>query len=246
MNKRENFSLPESERKIITFEDIIDPEREVPEKYQRLIHLQEQRVDNNTRFNKTGYAANWGPLMDTNGMGKETKFAKQELQYLKDHLMNQALVDLGGGYGFMRHLIRLTGAQMYVNVDRRQSTQNQELNPLQSTKMVDPVDKESALNEVNVYADMLDFVAHLKDGSANFVLNGIDITIINDPAYHKALANELVRATKANGLIFGVGSDALEILHRQIVERSSDLKRHNLPPKLIELMSGIEYYIFEK
>lgn len=50
---------------------------------------------------------------------------------------------------------------------------------------------------------MLDFVARLKDNSTNFTINGIDRLIIRSTRYEKALAREIVRATRINGLIFG-------------------------------------------
>ena len=49
--------------------------------------------------------------------------------------------------------------------------------------------------------------------TGNLTINGMDALVIPDLRYHEALANELVRATKAGGIVFGVvapfGYDAL-------------------------------------
>jgi hypothetical protein len=59
---------------------------------------------------------------------------------------------------------------------------------------------------------MLDFVSRLRDGSVNFVINGIDTWVIDHPEYDNALADEIERATKIGGVAFGMNSNALWLL----------------------------------
>lgn len=69
--------------------------------------------------------------------------------------------------------------------------------------------------KIQVKADMLDFLEHVPDDSCCITINGIDYNLgINDD-YHYTLAQEMARACKIGGVVFGVDSDSLQILKRR-------------------------------
>jgi len=195
MLEKETFTPIETDRKIIALKDIMDPNRSIPENYKKLILAQEkyQRTSSATSF-----SWRWGDIET----GKPSNDTLERL--FKEHLNQQVLVDLGGGqidFSYMYSLAKHCGASAYINVDLQRH--GGEINPFQ------PQDEKitDGFYEAKVAADMLDFVAHMKDGSANFAINGIDQTIIDDPEYNEVLAQELVRATARGGIIFGIESD---------------------------------------
>jgi len=64
--------------------------------------------------------------------------------------------------------------------------------------------QESKMQEVEVPADMLDFIARLPDNSIdNFFMAGIDGTIIPNREYMEVIMTEMARAVKPGGLVFG-------------------------------------------
>jgi hypothetical protein len=63
-----------------------------------------------------------------------------------------------------------------------------------------------------VRADILDLVGRLPDACGSFMINGIDTAVIDSPEYHRALCNELVRATRPGGLVFGMNSEVFNLL----------------------------------
>lgn len=69
---------------------------------------------------------------------------------------------------------------------------------------------------MQIRADMLDFVSRIKDSSVNIVINGIDEYIISVKKYHEALAQEIFRVTKKNGVIFGNRSNCLVVALKSI------------------------------
>ena len=93
------------------------------------------------------------------------------------------------------------GVRTYINVDRDYG--DYPVNPLAALNEGDIGD----LHKLSVKADMLDFVARMRDDSANFMLNGIDFASVpGSERYHEVLAQELVRATKPGGLVFGINA----------------------------------------
>jgi len=242
MSEKEKFTPPETERKVTTFDDLMDHERVVPADYQKLILLQEQRTkENSGRFMDTHYSDNWSVVF--NSKGEYAKLTEQELQYFKERLQGQALVDLGGGSGGVMFDLaaNLARAQMYINVDRGRFHPNKPPNPLEPTDIIPSQDQSRFI--VKVKADMLDFISRMKDGSANFAINGIDSIIVSDPRYNEALAKELVRATRSGGLIFGLESEALLILRDQINKGEVNLREHVVPKEISTMMRE---HIFEK
>lgn len=118
---------------------------------------------------------------------------------LKERLSGQILVDLGGGRNpkYVQELAKNLGAAALVNVDPQAAPATQDLG---GTKFI-PVKK-----------DMLSFTSQLKSNSCNFVITGIDEIIIPNSDYHKALASEMIRATRPNGVIFAAKSGVLPFL----------------------------------
>jgi len=192
MSEKERFT-PEHERKIITLDDIMDSSRQVPEEYQRLILAQEQYARGN--YLGTRFVDQWHGF-------DEFPHARD---FLKQRLAGDILVDLGGRTGSFSLAYHQFGVATYINVDRDYDGEklNYSVNPLAALNEADIGD----LHKLNVKADMLDFVARMRDGSANFMLNGIDFASVpGGERYHEALAQELVRATKPGGLVFGINA----------------------------------------
>lgn len=191
---KETFT-PEAERKIVTLKDIMEPHHSIAQYYRRLILKQEER---NVISSATSFSWRWGDI-ETGGL------PTVELEhFFKEHLRQQVLIDLGGGqidFSFMHSLAKYCEASAYINVDLQRHTGEPDPFRAQYEKSTDD------FYEATVTSDMLDFVTHTKDGSASFAINGIDQTIIDDPEYNKALAEELVRATSKGGIIFGIESD---------------------------------------
>jgi hypothetical protein len=74
------------------------------------------------------------------------------------------------------------------------------------------------MRAIMVQGDMLDIRSRLPDNSANFTINGIDTWIIENSAYHQALARELERATVPGGIVFGMNSDAVFYISNESFE----------------------------
>jgi len=184
--------LPEKDSKIVTtLHDVLNLKRELSESYKDLIRKQEER----DFYLPQEFSEHWGRFF------KEPDDFPNTYKLFTERLVGNLLIDVGGGSGYSDFAHKF-GAATYINVDRDIGSKETPPNPLVALddKIVD------GLHILDVKSDMLDFVSHVKDDSANFMLNGIDICVIDDVEYHKALALELARATKPGGLVFGVDS----------------------------------------
>ncbi|OGH69195.1 MAG: hypothetical protein A3I29_03340 [Candidatus Magasanikbacteria bacterium RIFCSPLOWO2_02_FULL_44_11] len=219
------------------FNLLLDRDRVIPAEYTNLIAKQDTR-DNKERFQRTEYSETW---LDLHGKRAETA-----RDFFKQKLTGHPFIDLGGGIGLMRGIASEFGATEYINVDR-QYHENLPPNPFEIRHSAPLGNKQNAC-EIDVHADMLDFVSRLKDGVASFTLNGIDYSIVDDPEYHKALAREIIRATRKDGLIFSIRSMALsEILEQLSMGEKLPVKQVNLQQETgFKLVSPLGHYIFEK
>lgn len=150
-----------------------------------------------------------------------------EYEILLKKLKGSILVDLGGGrLSRMLPIAETFGASGYVNVDRH-------ITGNFGSVMYDPalnqyekfwderramsgwegLEFTTSIEPAIVYADMLDFVARLPDNCVNFTANGIDKDILGygpeHTDYKAALAREIVRAMKPDGIIFGRNLQAI-------------------------------------
>ncbi|OGF23390.1 hypothetical protein A2Y83_02410 [Candidatus Falkowbacteria bacterium RBG_13_39_14] len=147
----------------------------------------------------------------------------------------ESLIDLGGGtMPTMAKFAETSKSEFYINVEKNWPDENP-INPKKD--IADKRDKEEYLKMqyVVVKDDMLDFISKIPDNSANFTINGINYQIIKNQKYHKALAQELVRATKEGGIIFGVQSDVFNYLSGE-----------EFKDKVREIEKGRTERIFEK
>lgn len=123
----------------------------------------------------------------------------------------------GGKSNVMVQLAKKCGVEKYINIDvdfvaigEGEAPIGQKFDPYIGYKRQDNFwllteeEKDRAMEALNVKTDMLNFVARLPDNSVNFCLNGIDYYIIERDAYREALFKEIKRATKINGVIFGI------------------------------------------
>jgi hypothetical protein len=141
---------------------------------------------------------------------------------------DRPLIDLGGGYGTtMEQIARELGASMYVNVDKFAFDAESS--------------KKDEIETFRVKADLLDFVSHMKNDSANFTINGIDRYIIPSNEYHRALAEELGRTTLPNGIVLGAQSMVLDYLEENGFRVPPELPTMGSKPE-----AGIGVGIFQK
>lgn len=205
MSENEKFTPPESKRKIITLNDLFDQTYKLlPEEYPHLISDREYD-HHRARFQQTRYADSWIPEQ---GLIED----EEQENWFAERLRGSVLIDVGGGLSSMQDFSIDYGVSTYVCVDRFGQTRESPVDPRRPEQESDPTD---TLHAIVVKADMLDFLSHLKDRSANLVINGIDLNIVPDSKYHEALANELARVVKPGGIIFGDHSEALNVLKRQ-------------------------------
>lgn len=240
MSKKERFSL-ETGPKIITLDDLINPSRAVPEDYQKLILKAQEKQHSNRHdvaHSKIFQCIVDCRFQDISDTPERREILAREQQYYRDHLQGRVLIDLGGGLGStMRKFAKICGVDTYINVDADLETETGlELNPL-----VPAYERiENDLQEIGVKADALDFIARLKDGSANFVVNGIDMSIIPDMRYHEALARELGRATQPGGLCFGHYSTSMEIMKPRPQHATYGFTKHKGLPAVALILEKSE------
>lgn len=130
------------------------------------------------------------------------------MEYLRSKLEGKTLVDVGGGEKLhMMQLAESVGAKTYINVDIRPNGEKVS-NPTRGIRL--PQEPNEKTEVIYVDADMLDFVARVRNGSCCFIVNGIDISVLQNEQYRKALREELIRATEDGGILFGAGSDIWE------------------------------------
>lgn len=221
VNKRqeeEHNRRLDAAKKIILPPTLIDQNRAISEEYKHLI----TKAESSSCLSKTHYAEFWYDFfMNFNS-------APQAHMFFKEHLKDCPLIDLGGGDGSMEILARESGSPLYINVDKYAIDINSER-------------KKDNIHILNIKKDILEFVAQLNNNSASFVLNGIDDWIIDDYDYHHALAQELERAVKPNGIIFGVNSQVDNIFHKKIED-----KKTLLIMKTIDLHIPGDLFVYQK
>jgi ubiquinone/menaquinone biosynthesis C-methylase UbiE len=193
----------------------------------------------------TPFAFHWDRLLTQLEKSKSEKGklkAEQVKEYFRNKLSGQTLVDLGGDTGgFIYQFIKRIGLAnevVYISVDK---FINEQL-----------VNSGGGGNNFFVKDDMLHFLSTLKDDSVNITINGIDLLIIKNDEYHKALADEITRVTKKGGIIFGANSFSVKILkdgcRKEIVaqDETENRKLLNLSRKNINAVSPTGYMTFEE
>ncbi len=144
------------------------------------------------------FASFWTHYAIENENPKMTKF-------LRDKLENKTLVDLGyGANNIHLNAIKNLNIKKYIGVEKNLSKiygADERVRSL--TEFFKKSDIKSEIHE----QDMLKFVARLPENSANFLINGIDSSIIGNEEYWKYLVREIHRATETNGIITGVNTE---------------------------------------
>ena len=208
----EGHQPPEVRQPLHMLEDLIDHNRHVPDEYRELILKQKREYD---PMVDATFADAWKFLYDK--IVQQNIFVREDeleifQRFFRQHLQGSNLVDLGGGtmrnpmYDFAKYF----QAQLYINVEMPGLQQD-----WAAYRVAQKQEQGGDFVAVDLDADMLAFVSQMKDGSANFTLNGIDWAAIGDQRYHRALAKELLRVTRPGGLIFGTCSNILKILEEE-------------------------------
>jgi hypothetical protein len=237
MTERESFTPEKTTEQLSPTEvlhSIIDTQRAPSPEYQFLIRGQEGSV---SREHSDNFVDHWHHDLSS----RTTKDILNDC--LRNYLADKILVDLGGGQGEMGDIAHDFGASTYINVERAPYDETEAIDP---STPIEHQRKENFLS-LRVHADMLDFVSRLRDGSIdNFVINGIDTYIIDNPRYHDALVKEILRATKKGGLIFGRSSDVLEDMERHVQACEYEKRPIDLPVRLMEHVEFSNSIFFEK
>lgn len=255
MTSPEQFNPDMRDKKIISLSDIIDPNLAIPDEYQRLIQKQEQRhvgrpSSEAGRFFPTPFSKKWkkvahrleSPPPDALSLEE----AKKGIDFFRTRLSENVLVDLGGGAGTMKGPSRVWEVGTYVNVDRGVYGKlvNENSPSDATTAVADKVEAGLHINGVN--ADILEFVTKMRNGVGNFTINGIDHYIVDDPKYNQALAQEIVRAMKTGGLVFGVESDIFQYFQTMASADKSPIRKIDVARELDYPEEMLDLNIFEK
>ncbi len=194
------------------------------EDYSSAIRKVESQVFDDERALRANYDRMW--LLY--GIDRMSGVRNEEIKkYFDEALPGSVVCDLGGhNGGSIEVLAASRNADLFINVDKyprghvddtpvdakRGVFKNSEY----KSGITDTVLVEGVHKNIDVRADMLDFVSRLKDSSVNISINGIDTDLIPDDEYHKSLAKEILRATKQGGIVFGNNSEALQIIEEMI------------------------------
>ncbi|MFC1633121.1 hypothetical protein ACFL1U_03230 [Patescibacteria group bacterium] len=221
MEREKNFNRLEQEKSAITISDLIDPERQLPKKYQALITEQKKYGGNYL----TSHSKIWDDWVYEIPPGTKTE---QAVAFLKQHISGDVLIDLGAGqHDAMKDLSTKLEAKAYVGVDQYQSFKKPQ--DLGETNISYEEKDINNTHLIKVESDMLKFVGLTRDSSGSFVLNGIDQYVIKSNDYNLALVNEIVRATHSGGIIFGVNSEDIQHHLAEIAaQKDSVLEKPNL------------------
>lgn len=178
-----------------------------------------KNVSGPASWRETHYGDNWGSLLkkpnydqlhEDHRESVKTNFEK-DFHYLENKLRDSTLIDLGGG-GACSAVESIFPVKEYVSVDKFIYSSKDESHVRGAYEPVSAYEQESQMH-IEIEDDMLDFVARVQSNSSNFMMNGIDTIILPNSDYWKALAAELMRATKEGGIVFGIGSDEHLLQH---------------------------------
>lgn len=161
------------------------------------------------------------------------------LREVRQKLKGEVVVDLGGGNEVFRPLAVFCEASSYVNVnlyhehgperkaqaavdagssDAARDVRTGLLRFYQQEGTYDFKEKFPAIDErlhvgsteqYLIKADMLDVASHIPDHSSHFALNAVDVYITGREGYLQALAHELERATRPEGIILCRSSEEI-------------------------------------
>lgn len=218
-------------------------QRENPPADQKDLDIIRAQYSNDLGTSYTAYSKNWLHFPE---------MMKDVFDWMAERLKGQTLVDLGGGaYGEGWNLAKMLKVGTYVSVDLCAFDEDAAPNPsLPLLARGTQFQPEESPRRIHVKDDILNFLLHMRDGSASFMLNGIDTVVlptafcINDrtagPRYHDRIADELFRAVKPEGLILGLGSDSLDELSERVEKGLVGLSEQ----RFAELPN--DWHVFEK
>lgn len=206
----EQYAPPENEEKI-DLHDLLTHDNPNLSLYQELMRQEYTASGEVSLPQQIGHA--WLNLFfDITGKTKEGDLSQEGMKYFKEKLQNGLLIDIGGGAGqLMEAVAKKFGVDKYVNVDicigKPRDPYTGYIRTEKDFSLLSEEERKQPMQGFDVSADMLDFVARIPNNSASFVINGIDMYVLRTEEYRKALFNEIMRATKMGGILFGVGSD---------------------------------------
>ncbi|MDD5586133.1 MAG: hypothetical protein PHY92_04135 [Alphaproteobacteria bacterium] len=141
-------------------------------------------------------------------------------RFVRERLKGAPLIDVGGATGRFGEFAVTAGASAYINVDLYPLGG---LHDLGEDPEYDLIPPESAFKNntqrLSVCADMLDFISRVPGQSVNIMINGIDELIVRTTEYHKALAQEMVRTVRPDGVILGYNSASLRYAEQLLTHR---------------------------
>lgn len=241
----EQYAPPEAERKV-SLRHILTYDNPKLAEYQRLIqHIKEKGAGVSL---SESFAPQWKRVLyfqvdrdrDPEYNPPRTEKARA---YFREKLTGETLIDVGGGRGRqtenLRALAKKSGVQTYINVDLGKVLDPYTALPAEPIDywQLPPEERARPMDEYLVEADMLDFVARIPNNSSHFAVNGIDSHVLSyekeGDEYANALFEEMVRATKVGGILFGIESD--------IWQRDERLKLMSIELGFADVPGGSEY-----
>lgn len=200
--------------------------------------------------NPQPYSDNWGSILshDTRYYHEDNQDLKEEhlrdIEFLKTKLKGDVLVDLGSGGGRVSAIYSFADVKTDIGVEKFHSGRG----PLDATEpefaCSYPRSGGGETFHISVRDDMLDFVARVKNDSSLFMLNGIDYSILPNPEYRMALAEEIIRATKEGGIVFGLGHLGWIEDYFSKLKGEFKMSKQRLP--YFKMMSGGNFCLFVK
>lgn len=140
---------------------------------------------------------------------------KHRLELLSEKLRGEILVDLGGGSGLMKGFAKEMGVSVYILADPHlPDYPDKPIDPLND--LSNPTESDKDMQTIKLKADALDFTRRLPPNSVNFTINGMDLFVFmrSVPYPHRHyitfLKEEVIRATKEGGIIFGSGTTIID------------------------------------
>ena len=214
--------------------------------YQSVIDAEGEHLERwDKRSLHTAYGADVAEYIQPHG-AEENPEKLEVFDYLVSKVKGNIVVDLGGTN--MRRFASALGAKAYIGVDK---FAYEEEHPRNAYVDLTPTERKKDTDIISVKNDMLDFVSRLPDDSVCIIMNGIDGEIIRSDEYHTALAKEIMRVTKKDGLAFGRNSYAFTLMRSspqsnpELSEMASKLKIRNVRFPYIDKL-GLALEILEK
>lgn len=148
----------------------------------------------------------WEPVID--GRDQYGDQCHHAIDTLKPILEGRTLVNLAGFD--LDGVAEVLGVDtlLYINLYQPGLSETPEIRSEQHPEF------HNAVLRIGLKAEMLDFVCKMPDGSADFTINGVDSALIGHQPYRDRLFQEIARATRSGGVVFGVNTTHMSMFEK--------------------------------